>query len=70
MGVCGNLEDVDHLFLACEFLGNIWFDIYKWLDFIMVHPRHVSNHLLQFGPLDGFSKKICSIFSSDLSVMC
>ena len=49
VGGCGNLDDVNHLFLTCEIFGTIWFHI------------HVSNHLLQFRSPGGFSKNIRSV---------
>jgi len=50
VGDCGNLDDVDNWFLTCEFLGNLWFDIYNWLGFITVHLGHVveAKSLISF----------------------
>jgi len=57
-GGCGNPEDVNHLFISCEFFEKISFDISNWLGVTKVHPTHVSYHLLQFRALGGFSKNI------------
>jgi len=44
-----------------NFFGEVWFDIYNWLGLTTVHPAQVSDHLLQFGKIDGFSKKFCYV---------
>jgi len=69
VGGCGKSEYIHHLFLSCDFFEKIWCGISNWLDFITVHPAHVSNHLLQFKTLGGFPKKYPHISSSDLAFM-
>jgi len=59
---CGSSEDIDHLFLTCDFFGQICYEIFKWLGFVTVKAAHVKDHLLQFRSLDGFSKNICNAF--------
>jgi len=52
------MEDIDHLFLSCDFFEKFWLGIFNWLGFSMVHPEHKSYHFLQFKNLDGFPKSI------------
>jgi hypothetical protein len=61
-GGCGSQEDIDHLFLTCEFYGKIWYEIYNWLGLFSVKPAHIHNHIIQFPSLGGFSKHTCSTF--------
>jgi len=46
------MEDIDHLFLSCDFFTHLWHDISNWFDFITVPPEHVSYHFLQFENLE------------------
>jgi len=46
VGGCGNLEEVDRLFLHYDFYRQIRNVVYNWLDFIMVNMFHISNHLI------------------------
>ena len=41
------------------FFGKIWYGVTSCLGFVMVHPDHLSDHLLQFETLGGFPKSIC-----------
>jgi len=41
---CGSSEDIDHLFLSCDFYEQIWYDIYNWLGIVTVKPAHVKDH--------------------------
>jgi len=58
VGGCGKPDDIDHLFLSCEFLEKMWYDISSWLGFTTIHP--VADRLLQFENIGGFSKNICT----------
>ena len=58
VGSCGIMEDINHLFLSCDFFGKIWVGISNWLDFTTVYPNHVVDHFLQFENLGRFSKNI------------
>jgi len=58
VGGCGIMEDINHLFLSCDFFGKIWIGISNWLGFTTVHPKHVADHFLQFENLGGFPKNI------------
>jgi len=60
VGGCGKPDDIDHLFLSCEFLEKIWYDISSWLSFTTIHPACVADRLLQFENIGGFSKNICT----------
>ncbi|AES90772.1 hypothetical protein MTR_4g097730 [Medicago truncatula] len=63
VGGCGILEDAEHLFFSCDFFDKLWYDISHWLRFHIVFPKHVSDHLYQFGTLGGFSKSNRSAFN-------
>ncbi|KEH43022.1 hypothetical protein MTR_1g080940 [Medicago truncatula] len=52
-GDCGKMEDIDHLFLSCDFFGHLWHDIANWLGFSTMPPEHESDHFLQFENLGG-----------------
>jgi len=56
VGGYGKLENVDHLFLSCDYFGKIWNCSLQWLDFSMVQPEHAINHLQQFESLCDFHK--------------
>lgn len=74
MGGCGKLKDTDHLFMHCDFFGKIWVFVSHWLGIITVNLVCVSDHLLQFEWLGGFSKNIRSgihlILLSTVWVIC
>jgi len=53
---CGLNEDVDHLFVRCDFLGNIWSLVSNWLGFATVNPNTISVHYDKLCCLGGFSK--------------
>lgn len=36
-GNCGKEEDINHLFLFCDFIGKVWSDIFVWLGLATVH---------------------------------
>jgi len=38
---CGCLEDIDHLFLQCDFFGRLWSLISCWLGFGTVHHSNI-----------------------------
>jgi len=57
------MENLDHLFLSCDFFGKIWDDILHWLGFIMVQPPHVADHFYQFETLGGFSDSDRFVFN-------
>jgi len=58
VGSCDIIEDIDRLFLSCDFFENFWIGISNWLGFTTVHQKHVADHSLQFENLGGFSKDI------------
>jgi hypothetical protein len=45
---CGSTEDIDHLFLTCDYFSQIWYALYNWLGLASVKPALVINHLIQF----------------------
>jgi len=63
VGGCGSMEDIDHLFLSCDYFGKTWNEIMHWLRIIMVQPAHVANHFYQFETLGGFSKSVRLVFN-------
>jgi len=63
VGGCGLMEDINHLFLSCDYFGKIWDAILHWLGFIMVQTTQVANHFYQFETLGGFSKSVRIVFN-------
>lgn len=61
---CGIMEDIDRLFISCDFFEIFWIGISNWLGFITVHPKHVAYHFLQFENLGGFQKSSEWLFNS------
>lgn len=53
---CDQLESVGHLFLDIPLFGSLWYDIYRWLDIVIVCPINMLDHLNQFGYFVGISK--------------
>lgn len=51
VGMYGKVEDVNHLFIYCEFFTHIWSGVLNSLDFFMVNLVSVSDHLIQFDAL-------------------
>jgi len=62
---CGKSEDIDHLFLSCDFFRKIWYDIFIWFGFTMF-----ADHLFQFGNLGSFLKNYMHFSSFNLIFMC
>ena len=57
MGRCRVNEDVDHLFIRCDFfLGRMWSLISNWIGFVIVHLGSLSD-LMHFGCLSSLSKQ-------------
>lgn len=54
-GDYGIMEDINHLFLSCDFFSN-------WLRFLKVHLEHVEDHFLQFENLCRFPKNTRATF--------
>jgi len=57
------MEDLDHLFLSCDYFWKIWDDILHYLGFIMVQQTQVAHHFYQFGTLASFSKSVRLVFN-------
>jgi len=55
VGECGMIEDVNHLFLSCDFFGKLWYGISHWLGYHLMFPKNVSDHLYQFDTFNDFS---------------
>jgi len=60
---CDDFEDANHLFLHYDFSRQIWNVLYNWLGFIMVNLHYISDHVIQFGVLGDFSKKLRVVFN-------
>jgi len=45
---CGHVESVDHLFLHCNFFGDIWYQVRFWLGFLGVDHHNIGDHFLHF----------------------
>lgn len=54
---CDFEEKLDRLFLGCKFFGDLVL-LVQWMSISLVNPLHVMNHVIQFGALAGYSKKI------------
>jgi len=61
-GGCGSTEDRDHLFVSCNFYGNIWVLIRGWLGIPTVTSPNLLSHLRHFSGLGGGSKFIVLAF--------
>lgn len=53
---CDSNEDVDHLFVKCDF-DRIWYLISDWVEFVTVTPGILSDQFMHFIFIGGFSKK-------------
>jgi len=58
VGDCGQVDDMNHLFLSCDCFRKLWCGLYSWFGFTTVHPAQVEDHFLQFRSLGGYSKNI------------
>jgi len=57
-GGCGCIEDMDHLFVACVFCGNIWYLIYDWLGISSITYLNLLLHLHHLCGLGDVSKQL------------
>lgn len=60
---CGIPESADHLFTRYPLVVSLWSRILEWIGFQTIQPGNVSDHLLQFESLAGFSKAKCSLLT-------
>jgi hypothetical protein len=45
-GMCGEaMESALHLFLHCKFSAKVWYDITRWLGFLIILPHDVTSSL-------------------------
>ena len=59
---CGMNEDVNHLFVNCNFCGRLWYLVSRWLGFSIVYNCRILEHIYQFDSLGVFSHKVqCSL---------
>jgi hypothetical protein len=54
---CGMNEDVNHLFVNCNFHGRLWYLVSGGLGFSTVYNSRILEHIYQFCSLGGFSHK-------------
>jgi len=59
---CGEEETINHLFLKCEFFGNIWRLLHQWLDISTVVPSDMGCHAQQYFGAHAFNKEDRSCF--------
>ena len=59
---CGQVEDVNHLFLSCPSYGALWSLVRDWLGVAGVEDQVVSDHVQQFIHYAGVSKSRRSFF--------
>lgn len=52
-------ENVDHLFVRCNFFSTIWSLVSNWLGFVTVLHGDNTEHLKHFCYLCGFSMQTC-----------
>jgi hypothetical protein len=45
---CGQVEDLNHLFLSCPYFGALWPLVRAWLSVSGVESQLISDHFLQF----------------------
>jgi len=70
LGACGKEETIKHLFLGCDFFGNIWNDGFCWLGICFMNLEDIREHALQFSGADMFKKEGSSyVFSGSLDVI-
>ena len=60
VGGCGMEENVNHLFLGCDYLGSIWHIVRLWLCVFSLNLLRLSDHLIQLDHLGGFPKPLRS----------
>jgi len=51
-------EDIDHLFVKCDFYGRILPLISSWLGFSTTSQGNLLDHLTHYGGLRGYSKNV------------
>lgn len=56
---CGLLEDMEHLFVKCDFYDRLWSLVSGWLGLSTTTHGNLWIHLVQFGELGGF--ETCSV---------
>ena len=42
--------------MLCNFFSSMWHSSYNWLDFSSASPTGISDQLLQFDNMEGFSR--------------
>jgi len=57
VGGCGLMETSSHLFLHCQFFGDVWHFIHLWLGVCSVIPNVAADYLNQFGFVGGNCSK-------------
>lgn len=45
---CGHVEDLNHLFLSCQYFGALWPLVWAWLGVADAESQVISDHFLQF----------------------
>jgi len=55
------LEDVNHLFILCNFFIQIWSGVFNWSGLFVIKLARVSDHLIQLVALGSFSNYIMSV---------
>jgi len=64
VGGCDSLDTAPHLFLHCNFFGEVWHFIHRWLGVCSVIPSVSTDFINQFGFVVAFLKK-CYIWQKD-----
>jgi hypothetical protein len=63
VALCGESEDINHLFFRCDVYGRLWNLVSKWLGFVSVLHGNTLNHDHQFRGLGCFSKNSRNTFT-------
>lgn len=59
-GGWGQEETINHLLLECDFYGNLWHIVLRWLGIYIVQFGDISAHMFQFDGTHVFKKGICA----------
>ena len=59
---CGQVEDLNHLFISCPYFGALWPLVWAWLGVAGAQSQVISNHFLQFIHYAGVLKSRRSFF--------
>ena len=53
---CGHPEMTNHLFLDCNILSSLWYQVWQWLGIFAVMPSDLRHHYYQFTNMAGLPR--------------